>query len=67
MGVGTGETEQTDDEDLRWKKSNGDHRRENLPHERDTKGRTKEAMADLGCPLMRSEGEDGRKKVLPFV
>lgn len=50
MGVGTGETEQTDDEDLRWKKSNGDHRRENLPHERDTKGRTKEAMADLGCP-----------------
>ena len=50
MGVGTGETEQTDDEDLRWKKSNGDHRRENPPHERDTKGRTKEAMADLGCP-----------------
>lgn len=67
MGVGTGEREQTDDEDLGWKKSNGDHRRENPPHERDTKGCTKDASAGLGSSLMRTEGEDGRKKAPPFV
>lgn len=63
------ETEQTDDEDLGWKKSNGDHRRENPPYERH---QVAQRPPRLALPsLMRSAGEggvtEGRKRLLYLV